>query len=218
MIRVLLVDDHPLVIDGLRRTLEQQPDMTVIDAVADLAAAEAVLAAKQVDVAIVDIRLPDGSGLELLREGAAAPAFVMLSSFDTPQYQHAALRLGAAGYLLKTAPSDEIVTAVRRVATGGFAFAQRVSRTVAPGHWKQPTGREIDIVRGVMDGRSNDEIGADLGLSRKTVEAYLSRLFHRYGVTTRTELALRAERERWLDIPDGTRAAPRATRRAERAE
>jgi two-component system response regulator DesR len=125
----------------------------------------------------------------------------MLSSFDTPQYIDAAQRLGAAGFLLKTTPTDEILAAVRRVNAGGSAFPLDLVRSGAQSPWKPLTPRERDVLAGLMRGRSNDEIAAELGISRKTVEAYLSRLFARAGALSRTELAVRAERERWLDMP-----------------
>ncbi len=101
--------------------------------------------------------------------------------------------------MLKTAPLAELVDAIGRVAAGGLAFMVR-PRTSGRSHL---TAREHDVVRLVTDGRSNDEIGATLGIGSKTVETHLSRIFERFGISSRTELAARAVREGWLDVPPG---------------
>ena len=204
MIRLLLVDDHPLVTERLESRLRGEPDMEVVSSSASLSAAANTLETNQIDVVICDVRLPDGSGFELLDRAMSLehpPRFIMLSSFDTPQYIDAAQRLGAVGFILKTAPTDEILASVRRVHAGGSAYALDLVRAGARSPWKPLTPRERDVLAALMGGRSNDEIAADLGISRKTVEAHLSRLFTRAAALSRTELALRAERERWLDLP-----------------
>lgn len=209
MIRVLVIDDHPLVTERLETRLRAEPDMVVVPSAATLEEAAACLSRDQVDVAICDVRLPDGSGFELLDHSATLPhppRFIMLSSFDTPQYIDAAQRLGAAGFLLKTTPTDEILAAVRRVDAGGSAYPLDLVRAGAQAPWRPLTQRERDVLARLMQARSNDEIAADLGISRKTVEAYLSRLFARAGALSRTELAIRAERERWLDMPPAHRS------------
>jgi DNA-binding NarL/FixJ family response regulator len=120
----------------------------------------------------------------------------VLSAYDYPQYAEAALRLGAAGFVNKSAPLEELVDAIRRAAAGGMAFA------VKPGRGRAHVSpRELDVVRLVVEGRSNDEIGAQLGIGVKTVETHLRRMFERFTVASRTELAARALREGWLDIP-----------------
>jgi DNA-binding NarL/FixJ family response regulator len=153
---------------------------------------------------IVDIRLGDESGLALIRDAQAkslAPAFLVLSSFDMPQYVDASLRFGAAGFLLKTSSPDEVFGAVKTIATGGLVFEPHLlAKGLAP-RPKPLTAREREIVDGVLRGRSNDEIGLELGISRKTVEGHLSKLFGRFGIASRIELAIKAEREGWLDVP-----------------
>ena len=122
---------------------------------------------------------------------------MILSSWDRPQYAAAAFKRGAAGYLLKDAPLVEIVAAIHKSAAGGLAFqARQLSSLRAV---RTLTSREVEVVRLVADGLSNDEIAAKLGIARKTVEAYLTKLFEKWGFTTRTELAVWAEREGWLD-------------------
>ena len=201
-IRLMLVDDHPVVLGGLSSALGEQPDLAVVARASSRAEAEAVLKDREIDVALVDIRLPDGSGLELISAFRSRPAWIVLSSFEAPRYLSAALKLGAAGYLLKTAPLTDVVDAIRRVAAGGTAFESRHLRAAQGAAERELSDRERSILRGVLAGRSNDEVAGELQVARKTVEAHLTRLFNRFGVTSRTELAVRAEREGWLEMPD----------------
>lgn len=201
MIRVAIVDDHPVVLGGLIASLSQQPEVEVAWSASSLAEARAQLRANECDVVLIDVRLPDGSGLDLISRDVNAPAFVVLSSFDRPQYARATYERGGAGYLLKTAPMEEVIGALRMAAGGGTSFRAEHLAAIAAG--SQLTKREVQLVRLVAQGWSNDEIGTRLSLSPKTVEAYLSRLYERWNIGTRTELAIHAEREGWLD-PDAT--------------
>lgn len=198
-IRVAIVDDHPLVRDGTAALLAAEPGLAVVGLAGSLAEASSLLDGSLVDVLLLDIRLGAESGFELLAAesgGVPRPAVVVVTAYDYPQYADAALRLGAAGLVLKTAPVAELVEAIRRAASGGLAFSRRPA-----GAGVRLTPRELDVVRLVVDGRSNDEIGAALGIGAKTVETHLGRLFERLGVASRTELATRAIREGWLEVP-----------------
>jgi DNA-binding NarL/FixJ family response regulator len=205
LIRVAIVDDHPVVRQGIGALLASQPEIEVVGSADSVDSALELLRRASIDVLLLDIRLGTDSGLRLLREvptrsdggqGPGLPAVVVLSAYDYPQYAEAALRLGAAGFVIKTAPLEELIDAIRRAAAGGLAFAVRPR----PGT-SHISPRELEVVRLVVDGRSNDEIGAQLGIGVKTVETHLRRLFERLAVASRTELAARAIREGWLDIP-----------------
>jgi DNA-binding NarL/FixJ family response regulator len=197
LIRVAIVDDHPVVRDGTAALLAAQDGLDVVGTAGSIDEASALLEQTPVDVLLLDIRLGTDSGLRLL-SGAERrkPAVVVLTAYDYPQYAEAALRLGAAGFVLKTAPLPELLDAIRRAAAGGLAFGVRPRPVGA-----NLTGRELQVVRLVVEGRSNDEIGVALGIGSKTVETHLRRLFERFGAGSRTELATRALREGWLDIP-----------------
>jgi DNA-binding NarL/FixJ family response regulator len=201
-IRIALIDDHPVVLGGLDAALGSIDDLKVVAHAQSIAEGRAVLARDDVDVALLDIRLPDGNGLQLLSEPTQGrrPAVIILSSFLTTQYVAAAVRFGAQGFLLKTAPLPDLIEAIRRVAAGGSAFTADQLREGNTG-FVSLTVREREVLRLVIRGRSNEEIGVEIRASRKTVEAHLSRLYDRYGIRGgRIELAIRAEREGWLDV------------------
>lgn len=165
---ILIVDDHPLVVDGLRVSLGRFADFEISGAATTLAAAREAIQALVPDIVLLDLRLPDGSGTELLAEAQRSDdptAFIVLSSFMTAQYIHAAIAMGASGYLLKTSPSEEIAAAIRRVAGGQLAFSAEQLHASRRSGWTPLSPRERDIVGGVMAGRSNDELSAALGLS-----------------------------------------------------
>lgn len=194
MIRVAVVDDHPLVREGTAAIVARQDDMEIAGVAGSLDELRPMLAGASVDVLLLDLRLGQESGFELLRSAdGPMPAVVVLTSYDYPQYADAALRLGAAGFVVKTAPTAELLDAIRRAAAGGLAFGVR------PGGGVALSDREREVVALVAEGASNDEIGARLGISSRTVESHLRRLFERVGAASRAELAARAFREGWLE-------------------
>ena len=198
-IRVAIVDDHPVVAEGTAALLRGQPDLDVVALADSLEAARAagLDRAATADVVLLDIRLGSDSGLRFLTGTDDRPAVLVLTAYDYPQYAEAARRLGAAGLVLKTAPVAELAGAIRVVAAGGTAFAPDVPAT-PPVHL---TPRERDVLALVVEGHSNDEIGLALGIGSKTVETHVARMFERFGVASRTELATRCVREGWLDLP-----------------
>lgn len=195
MIRVAVVDDHPLVREGTAAIVERAEDMEIAGVAASLEELRPILRDGSVQVLLLDLRLGTESGFDLLRDSkdGPMPAVVVLTSYDYPQYADAALRLGAAGFVVKTAPTAELLDAVRRAASGGLHFGVR------PGNGVTLTAREREVLRLVVDGASNDEIGARLGISARTAESHLRRLFERFELASRTELAARALREGWLE-------------------
>jgi DNA-binding NarL/FixJ family response regulator len=200
-VRVAFVDDHPTITDALASAAAASADLRVVGIARTLSGA-LELAARTgedaPDVIVSDVQLAgEAEGfrlLEAVRPGG--PAVILLSAFDQPPLLRTAFERGAAGYLVKTAEASAILDAVRTVAAGGTAFSGGMLRAIrsAP---RRPSDREIDVLRLLCTGASNDEIAARLGLSDKTVESHLRRMFDRYGVLSRTELAVLAVREGW---------------------
>ena len=215
---ILVVDDHPVVVGGLVASLSAAPDLLVVAQAGSLEVARHVLDEMPIDVGLVDIRLPDGSGLDLIGStdhGGRRPAWIVLSSFENAQYVSAAVRLGAAGFLLKTAPIDRIIEAVRESAGGSTVFNERHELMARDQRRLALSRREHEIVCLLTAGMSNGEIAARLGIARKTVEADLTQLFGRFGVESRLALALLAERNGFDAVPwfpRTSRASPGATR------
>ncbi len=197
---MVIVDDHPVVRDGTAALLAAQDGIEIVGTATSVDEARAVLASTAADVVLLDIRLGADSGLRLLADPLPTPppGVIVLTAYDYPQYAEAALRLGASGFILKTAPLTELLDAIGRVAAGGMAFSVRPQGGGAVARLSE---RELDVVRLVVDGRSNDEIAARLGIGPKTVESHLRRLFERFDLASRTELATRALREGWLEVP-----------------
>jgi two-component system response regulator DesR len=213
-IRLAIVDDHPMVTGGLDAALSTVDDVRVVAHGASLAEARDLISRDDLDVVLLDVRLDDGNGIQALAERGTrtTPAVLVISSFKTSQYVAASARFGAAGFLLKTVPLPTLVDAIRTVAAGGSVFTQEQLQK----GFVTLTPRERQIVRLAMEGRSNKEIGARIGMSPKTVESHLSGVYDRLGIAGgRIELSLRAAEEGWLDIeppaPAGTtREAPGA--------
>ena len=204
-IRVLLVDDHPAILDAVARAVGGAPDLEVAGTARSLDEARAALtdaAASGVDVVVSDVQLAgEAEGLRLLGAvGPDGPAVLLLSSFDQPPLIRTAFERGAAGYLIKTSEVTDILDAIRTVAGGGTAFSASMLRAIrsAP---RRPSDRELEVLTLLCGGASNDEIGVRLGVTEKTVESHLRRLFDRYGVLSRTELAVLALREGWVAEP-----------------
>jgi DNA-binding NarL/FixJ family response regulator len=196
VIRVAIVDDHPAFREGIAAVLGRQSDIEVAALGGSLADARAIVGRDDPpDVLILDVRLGEENGLALLGSHPRT-AVIMFSAFDYPQYHQVALRSGAAGFVAKSVETEELIDAVRAVAAGRLVFDRRQD-ALPP----ELTSRERDVVRLVADGRTNDEIGAALGVTTRTVEARLGRIFERTGAQSRTELATRAIREGWLDVP-----------------
>ncbi len=200
MIRVFLVDDHPGMLDAGSRAIEAEPDMTVVGQARDRAEAERQIAATSIDVVVCDVQMGgDTDGLRILERFARSPgpSFLMLSAFDYPSLIRAAFERGAAGYVLKVSEMHDVVAAIRVVAGGGTAFSASSMRIIRQA-LRRPSEREVEVLELVAAGASNEDIATRLFLSLKTIESHLRRMFDRYGVMNRTELAVLALREGWV--------------------
>jgi DNA-binding NarL/FixJ family response regulator len=203
VIRLVIVDDHPAIPDAIRAALVGRPDIDLVAAATTVVDGRDLVERERPDVVICDLWL-DGqpAGLDLLAAltaTAGGPPVLVLSGFDQPSFLRAAFEGGAAGYVSKSRPVEEIVEAVEAVARGETRFPAVTLRALrdAP---RRPSSRELGAIRLLARGASNDEIAVGLGISIKTVESHLRRLFSRYGVLSRTELALLAVREGWVGV------------------
>jgi DNA-binding NarL/FixJ family response regulator len=192
MIRLLLVDDHPLVRDGLKARLASEPDIEVVGEAGDAPQAIAALAAHAPTLALMDIGMKDVNGIELtamLLQRMPRLAVLMLSMYDSVEYAQRALQAGARGYVLKDAPSSEILAALRSVASGGTylspAIAQRLFRT--PVTRNVLSTREQDILACLAQGQASKQIARALNLSVRTVES------HRQNIRRKLELETQAD-------------------------
>jgi len=201
IIRVAIVDDHPALREGTAGLLAREPDLEVVDVVGTLDEARALANSEDPPhVLVLDIRLGGERGLDLLASPRVTerrrPAIVVWTAYDVPQYAAFAFRAGAAAFVVKTAPTSELIDAIRHAAAGRIHF------TIRPDLGGRPlSGREREILSLLVDGLSNDEIAGTLGVITRTVEAHLTRLYENFDVHSRTELAARAAREGWLEVP-----------------
>ena len=199
MIRVLVVDDHPLFRDGLTGLLKTVDGIEVVDSAGDGETAIRRTLELRPDVVLMDLNLPGTSGLEATRRivaGAPETAVLVLTMVDDDDSVMAALRVGARGYLLKGAAQEEVLAGVRTVATGGAVFGPDAAARVlrgggAPRYGADLTERESEVLALVAEGRSNTEIARTLGVSLKTVQNHVSHVLAKLQVRDRTQAALR---------------------------
>jgi len=211
----MVADDHPVFREGLCRLLQDEGDLEVIAKPED--GEEAVRLANELlpDVAIIDVAMPHLNGIEAAEQiKAACPniAILMLSAYAYESYLRASIRAGAAGYLLKSAPFNDVVSAVRLVHAGeavfDFKVANRLLRQLAGDKTKETSKleelypRQLQILRLIAKAMSNREIATELSISERTVQTHLVNIFRKLGVASRTEAVLRAIRDGWLSIDE----------------
>jgi DNA-binding NarL/FixJ family response regulator len=195
MIRVVVVDDHPVVRHGLTAILRYEQGIEVVGDAADGAEAVRVILEQRPDVVLLDLRLPKLSGIEVMRHvRAQAPEvrFLVLTTYDTDEYIGPALAVGAQGYLLKDATPDELARGVRSLVQGRAALepgvAARVLERMAEGERGEDlSARELEVLRLLVAGASNKTIAARLNLSENTVKSHISHIFGKLGVQSRAE-------------------------------
>ncbi|SFO00667.1 two component transcriptional regulator, LuxR family [Geodermatophilus obscurus] len=210
MIRVLVVDDHPVVRGGLVGWLAAQEDLDVVGEAADGLEALAQVAATAPDVVLMDLRMPRMDGVTAIERLAASHPGVrvlVLTTYDTDADIVRAVAAGATGYLLKDAPLPQLADAVRAAARGETVLAppvaaRLVSRMRAP-VVEEPTARELEVLAGVARGLTNADIGRELFIGEATVKTHLLRLFAKLGVDDRTRAVMVAVERGLLPRPGG---------------
>jgi DNA-binding NarL/FixJ family response regulator len=201
MINILVADDQALVSAGLRAILDNEPNVTVVGEARD--GVEAVELARQVapDVALLDVRMPRLSGIEATRlivDSGLPTRVLILTTFDLDEYVYDAFRAGASGFLLKDAPRDQLLTAVRTVAAGEALLAPAVTRRLierfvladsprpkAQLNWDALSDRETEVLRRLARGQSNAEIAGDLFISLTTVKSHVGSILHKLNLRDR---------------------------------
>ena len=208
MIRVLVADDQALVRGGFRLILDAQPDIEVVGEAADGVEALERARALRPDVVLMDIRMPALDGLEATRRLLAdtdPPRVLMLTTFDLDEYVYDALRAGASGFLLKDVRPEQLADAVRVVAAGDTLLAPAITRRLVEQYLRRPrpgaqtptsldslTDRELDVLRLVARGHSNQQIAGTLFLGESTVKTHLTHLFAKLGLRDRAQAVVLA--------------------------
>jgi DNA-binding NarL/FixJ family response regulator len=219
-IRVLLVDDQPMIRTGFRLILEAEPDIVVVGEASDGAAAVESAQALTPDVVLMDIRMPHMDGVEATRRivQAGSPSrIVILTTFDLDAHVVDALRAGASGFLVKDGPADSLVGAIRTVADGEAVLSPRVTHRLLDrfAHLASPTtptvptkldaltGRELDVLRALTRGLSNAEIALELGVGETTVKTHVAHILEKYQLRDRVQAVILAY-DCGLVVPRGT--------------
>ena len=208
VVRVVVVDDEPMVCAHLRTILGSAPDVEVVDEAHDGAAGVAAVVRNRPDLVLMDLRMPvlDGiAAIERIVKLGDPPVVVVLTTFDADQYVLRALRAGAAGFLVKSTPPEDLIGLVRVAAEGHTVLSPAAARRlIAASADSQPardrarklvgslTEREVEVLTGLSEGLSNAQIAARLYLSEATVKGYVSRMLDKLGLDNRTQAGLLA--------------------------
>ena len=195
-IRIMVVDDHPVVREGLAAMIDRQPDMTVVAEASDGRQAIERFDKMNPDVALMDLRMPVMSGVEAIseiRKRHPAARIIVLTTYDGDEDIYRALQAGAQGYLLKDMFRDELLDAIRAVHRGQrripAAIASRLAERIGG---PELTARELEVLKLIVKGKSNREIGAHLAISEGTVKGHVNNILSKLGVNDRTQAATTA--------------------------
>lgn len=211
-LRIVVADDHRMLRQGLRSFIEAEPDLEVVGEAADGRAALELVDALRPDVLVLDISMPGTNGIRVMRElrqRSGAPRVLVLTAHGETTYVRQMLGAGAAGFVLKRSAAEDLVTAIRTVASGGTYLDPKVAGEVASGFVERTRGRgvreghqlserEREVLCEVARGYSNKEVAGRLGISVKTVETHKANVMSKLGLTGRAEIVRYALRQGWL--------------------
>lgn len=228
-ISVAIADDEVLVRSGIRLIVDGQDDMEVVGEASDGAEAAAVVRQKSPDVILMDIRMPGVDGLEacrrILGSDSATVRVLMLTTFDLDEHLYQAMKAGASGFLLKSTPPEQLIHAIRVVATGETLLAPPITRRLIESFVRRPppgsatpseleglTPRELDVLRLIAEGLSNGEIARQLFLSEGTVKSHVNRILAKLRVRDRVQAVITAYESGLVQVgdrgPQGRRGSP----------
>lgn len=210
-INIFLADDHAIVREGLKRLIEAEPDFVLVGEAEDGTEVVAGVLATRPDVVVLDISMPGRNGVEvarLLRESCPEAKVLVLSVHEDTAYARELLEAGVLGYMLKRAAAEELISAIRVVAGGGFHADSRVASQLmdvlngaadkSVGGVENLSDRELEVLRLIAKGYSNKEVAANLGVSVKTIETYKVRSMEKLGLRSRVEVVRHANMHGWL--------------------
>lgn len=196
MIRVLLADDHPVVLNGLAAIVQRAAEMEVVGMARSIAEARVIAGSAGAHVALVDLHFPDGDGATLIAELRALeppPRVVAISSFLGDEEVHRALKAGARGFVPKDADAEEIVEAIRAVHKGLRHVSPAAAAALAKRlEYEELSARELEVLAGICQGASNKEIGERLGVTESTVKQHVGHILEKLNAPDRTAAALEA--------------------------
>ncbi|MGH8924695.1 MAG: response regulator [Acidimicrobiia bacterium] len=204
MIKVGLIDDDHLIREGLRMIIDQEPDLEVVGQASTGAEAIDLIAAHSIDVMLMDIRMPVMDGIEATRRIAArddGPRVIILTTFELDEYVFEALAAGASGFLLKRTPPEQLLEAIRVVAGGEALLAPSITRRLIEAFTRREpfrsegpterlsdlTPRELEVLKGIGRGLSNQELAAELFIADNTVKTHVKRVFTKIGARDRAQ-------------------------------
>jgi len=211
VIRIMVVDDHPIVRQGLVAALEDEPDFEVVGAAESAEAAEALVERLRPEVLLLDLELPGLSGVAAiprLLEASPDTRVLIFTAYDTDERVLGAIRAGAKGYLLKGATAADIAGAIRAIASGGSALEPRVAAKLvaavgAPRGAGPLTGREREVLRLIAEGLPGKQIARALGISERTVKFHTTSLLRKLGADNRAQAVALAAQRGLLEAPQG---------------
>jgi len=203
-ITVLVADDHPVVRAGLEGMLATQPDFELVASVADGAQALARIRERAPDVALLDLRMPEIDGLALIEElGGTTTRLLVLTTYENDADISSCLAAGAAGYLLKDTPRNELFDAIRRAARGERVLSPRIAERMRRRNADALSARELEVLSAAARGEPNRAIAKRLFISEATVKTHLLHIYNKLGVSQRTAAVTEALRRGLIDL-DGS--------------
>ena len=225
-IRILIADDQELVRTGFRKILESEPDFEVVAEAADGGEAVEAVLLHRPDVVVMDVRMPRLDGIEATREVSGVARVLIVTTFDLDEYVFEAIRAGASGFLLKDAPAEELIRAIRVVAEGQALLAPSVTRRLVEEFARRPrpaeraaafselTPRELEVLGLLARGLSNVEIAAELVVGDATVKTHVARILQKLGLRDRVQAVVLAYEAGLVQPGAASDASPGARSRA----